>query len=80
METETTAHFLLHCNIFTAERNKMFQEIIRPIIESKRLRMSNDDLYVKFLLYGHERLNNNENRTVLNALLKYIHESKRFET
>ena len=57
----------------------MFQEI-RPIIESKRLRLHNDDVYVKFLLYGHESFNNNENRTVLNALLKYIHESKRFET
>ena len=37
VDTETTAQFLLHCNIFAAERNKMFQEIIRPILESKRL-------------------------------------------
>ena len=57
----------------------MFQEIW-PVLESKRFRLPHDDLYVKFLLYGHESLNINENRTVLNVLLKYIHQSKRVET
>ena len=44
----------------------------------KRSRLPNDDMYVKCVLY--DNLNINENRTVLNVLLKYIHESKHFET
>ena len=28
-----------------------------PVLESKRLRLPNDDLFVKFLLYGHDNLN-----------------------
>ena len=70
MDAETTAHFLLH----STERNKMLQEI-SPILESKKLCLPNDDLCVKFLLYGYDSLNINENRTVLNMLLKYIHKS-----
>ena len=27
MDAETTAHVLLHCNIYTTEGNKMLQEI-----------------------------------------------------
>ena len=53
MDAETTTHFLLPCDIYTTERNKMLQKI-RNILDSKRLLLPNDDLYVTFLLYGHD--------------------------
>ena len=78
MSAETTAHFLVYCNLFTEARDHMFQTI-NPILESKGLILPNDDMFVKFLLYGHDNLSVDENTVVLTATLKYIHESTRFE-
>ena len=78
LSAETTAHFLIHCNLYTEVRNKMFQ-VINPILLSNGLRLPNDDLFVKFLLYGHDTLSVDDNTVVLKATLKYIHESTRFD-
>ena len=56
----------------------MFQ-LVNIIIESKRLRLPNDELLAKFLLYGHDTLNLDENKSVLTATVQYIHASNRFE-
>ena len=78
MSAETTAHFLVYCNLYTEVRNVMLQ-VINPILESNGLRLPNDDLFVKFLLYGQYTLSIEENKTMLNATLEYIHESTRFD-
>ena len=67
MSAETTAHFLAYCNLFTEERVHMFQAI-NPIIESNGLILPSDDMFVEFLLYGHDTLSVDDNTAVLNIL------------
>ena len=76
-DAETTAHFLLHCNLYAGARNSLNNHI-NPILESKELVLHDDGQRVKFLLYGHDTLTFNENKGVLSATLKYFHNSKRF--
>ena len=78
VSAETTEHFLLHCDIFEMVRNSMFV-VINPILEFNGLRFLEHNRFVKFLLYGHETLRADENKVVLSATLKFIHESNRFE-
>ena len=52
---------------------------INPILASDRLILPSYDEFVKFLLNGHKTLSGDKNTTVLTALLKYIHETARFE-
>ena len=54
-------------------------EVINPIVLSNNLRLPNDNLFVKFLLYGHDTLSVGDNTAVLKATLRYIHESTRFD-
>ena len=74
---ETTEHFLIHCNLYTEVRKKMF-EVINPILESNHVCLTNDML-VPFLLYGNDIISIDENKSVLIATLKFITESTRFD-
>ena len=78
MAAETTAHFLLYCDLFTEARGIM-NRVINPIMASNGLILPSDDEFVNFLLYGHKTLSADDNTAVLTALLKYIHETTRFE-
>ena len=75
---ETTAHFLCYCELYTEIRRNMFQ-VINPILALNDLHLTNDDMFVKFLLYGHEGLSFHVNYAVINATLKYIDQSCRFD-
>ena len=77
-DSETTAHFLFICNLYTEVRNNLLQVII-PLFESRSLVFRNDTLREKFCLYGHDTFSFDENKAVINATLKYIHDSRRFE-
>ena len=79
MGIETTNHFLLYCQFYAEERNTLFR-VTDPLLESMGLFFLNDNHRVNFLLYGHKNLDVNKNRIVLNATIKYIHDSKRFES
>ena len=74
---ETTAHFLLHCNIYAGARNSLNNNI-NPILASKNVVLIDEGQRVNFLLYGHDTLTFNENKGVLSATLIFIHDSKRF--
>ena len=78
MDAETTEHFLLHCENFIEARRTML-EVINPILEYNNLHLPNDKTRAIFLIYGHETLNNDVNVSVLNATLKYLNDSLRFE-
>ena len=75
---ETTEHFLFYCNRYGEMRINM-RSVTDPIIEANGLNIPNDKMLGKFHLYGHETLSYDENKSVLNATLKYIHVTKRFE-
>ena len=78
MSAETTQHFLVDCNLYTMIRNDLFLEI-NPILESKGLRNLRNDLLTKLLLYGNDVLSDDDNKAVLNATIKFIYKSNRFD-
>ena len=65
-DAETTAHFLLHCNIYAAGRNSL-NNIINPILDSKKVVLFEEGQRVNLLLYGYDTLSFNENKVVLSA-------------
>ena len=76
-DAETTAHFLLHRNIYAAARNSL-NNIINPILDLKKVVLFEEGQRMYFLLYGYDTLSFNENKGALSATLKYFHDSKRF--
>ena len=78
LEGETTEHFLFRCTNYVEARNTMMQ-VINAILEDKNLHFTNNEMFGKFLLYGHDTFTENENVAVLKATLKYIHDSMRFQ-
>ena len=73
---ESTEHFLLHCPIFNAHRQKLF-EVVNPIIA--KLNLDPELLHLfRILLYGNESLNDTENKAILEATIMYINNSGRF--
>ena len=55
----------------------MFLEI-NPILASKGLLNLQNDLLTELLLYGNNVLNDDDNKAVLNAIIKFIRKSTRF--
>ena len=78
LSAETTEHFLIHCSLFTEARNSMFR-VINPILQLNGVHLLNDETLGKLLLYGSDTLTVEENKAVLSATLKFIHESTRFD-
>ena len=71
---ENTIHYFLHCPNFSTERNTFFNEIAivdRSIIDQ-------DEMKITFL-YGNPTYSVNDNKLILDASIKYILETKRFE-
>ena len=55
MSIETTGHFLIYCDLYSAVRFNMLQ-VINPILQSNELNLPNDCSLVNVLPYGHETL------------------------
>ena len=73
---ETSTHFLLHCSNCSNER-LTFLNIIRNI-DSKIL--SKNDLKVtETLLYGDSSYDHTKNTLIMNATMKFLFASKRFD-
>ena len=51
---------------------------INAILLSNDLTISSDILKVNLLLYGHQTLSYDENKSVLTATINFIHETGRF--
>ena len=72
---ESTIHFLLHCPFFNAGREELLTSI-QPI--SGDLSSSNDSSLRDLLLYGSKTLSPEQNKQILNATLKFIQNTGRF--
>ena len=77
LEVESTVHFFLHCHHYHNIRAKLLNSL--EVIDTNLLKLSEEQL-TKVLLYGFSQLDQNQNRNILNSSIKYIVESKRFES
>ena len=76
---ETTHHFLLNCSIYNDSRRDLF-DVINPIIRENGLPFLDDSQLIRLLLYGHDDLSEHLNHSILNATIKYINHTKRFDS
>ena len=73
---ENTVYYFLHCPNFSAERNTFLNEIAivgRYIIDQDEIKV------VQTFLYGNPTYSVNDNKLILDARIKYILETKRFD-
>ena len=66
---ETTKHYLLECQRFSAARIEMMNKISRYCMPS-----------LNSLLFGGDHLNQNSNSEIFLAVQKFIIDSKRFQS
>ena len=72
---ENTEHFLLSCPYYAIEREFMLRSA-NNIIQNYNLPGVNESL--RFYLYGHHLLSEQDNRSVIKATIKFIKDTKRF--
>ena len=72
---ESTSHYLLSCKMFHQERKDLLNSL-NPILIRNNL-ILNEDEKVALILYGGKSLTLEENRSILNATIKYILDTKR---
>ena len=77
---ETSEHFLLTCPLFTSPRNEMLATV-NPVLLCKirNVPQLENQAMAKILLYGSENLNPNDNKLILEAVIKYIQHTERFK-
>ena len=75
---ETTTHYFLECSMYNEMREELMNSI-NPLLFLNDLDNIENDGLVKFLLYGHDRLNTHENNFLLKRTLTFIKNSKRFQ-
>ena len=76
LEVESTAHFFLHCRNYCEIRTKLFNDI--KLIDENLFKLSEKQL-ADVLLYGFPKLDQYQNRKILESSMEYIIESKRFD-
>ena len=72
---ENTEHFLLTCPLFANQR-EIFLGSVDDVCDTYDLPGVRDSY--QFYLYGHHLLNDDDNKKILRATIKYIKDSKRF--
>ena len=73
---ENTVHYFLHCPNFSTARNSFLNEIAivdRSIIDQDEIEI------IQTFLYGNSTYSVNDNKLILDASIKYILETKRFD-
>ena len=75
LETEDTLHYLLHCHHFSQHRLVLMNSVISVRNNFESL---SDNNKKEILLYGDSRLDNNNNKFILEATINYIKNSERF--
>ena len=73
--SESTVHYLLLCPFFHNLRSKLL-ETVNPIIDQLNKVFNENDLS-EILLYGHKDLNLMQNRSILEATLDYVQNTRR---
>ena len=75
LETESTSHFFLHCNHNNNIRSTLLNEL--KSLDGNILKLS-DTTLINLILYDGSQFNIKQNTFILNAVIKYILESNRF--
>ena len=76
LDIEATAHFFLHCPTYITERRTLLSTIEN--IDNNLLDLC-ESVLIKTLLFGSNSFDTNSNTNVLNATIKYVLSTKRFE-
>ena len=72
---EDTEHFLFKCPFYAIKRASLATEVIPILIRNNLNHLSNDE---KLYLYGNGSINDNDNKTILLATMKFIKDTNRF--
>ena len=75
---EDTEHFLLLCRNYAMQRRDLL-DAINTILQPEGLSHLSNEVLLKIVLYGDERLTLISNTKILEATLKYIYATERFE-
>ena len=75
---EDTEHFLLLCRNYAMQRRDLL-DAINTILQPQGLSHLSNEVLLKIVLYGDERLTLISNTKILEATLKYIYATERFE-
>ena len=76
LESESTAHFFLHCQNFTDLRKCLMNELIQIDLCILTL---DDKSFMKLLLYGDGRYDSKTNKSIILASINFMYSSKRFD-
>ena len=76
LDTESTAHYLLHCPTFITERRTLLSIIEN--IDDCLLELC-EPVLIKILPFGSNSFDTNANTNVLNATIEYVLSTERFE-
>ena len=72
---EDTKHFLFKCPFHAIKRASLATEVIPILIRNNLNHLSNDE---KIYLYGHNSINDHDNKVILLATIKFIKDTNRF--
>ena len=75
LEIESTSHFLLHCHYYTNIRVTLLSSITEIIGNTFNI---NDECLVSLLLFGSHKYTEIDNSYIVNATIKYLLDSGRF--
>ena len=76
IETETTAHYFLHCHFYNANRSDPVNELNE--IDSS-LSTLNENKFIDLILYGSDKFDDKKNHNILMSTIKSIKDSQRFD-
>ena len=75
---EDTEHFLLLCHAYDTDRRDLLSSVNAILRPHGLVNLSNENL-LQIILYGHEKLPLDSNTKIIEATLKYIQASERFQ-
>ena len=78
LATESTTHFLLHCHHFLNIRSALLNSINEVLGSITNISNLSDCALVKILLFGDQNYTQVENTCIINATIKYLVDSERF--
>ena len=78
LAVESTTHFLLHCHHFSNFRSTLLNSINEVSGSITNLSDLSDCALVKVLLFGDQNYTQVENSYIINAAIKYLVDSERF--
>ena len=74
---ENTTHFLFKCPLYAPQRATLAANVIQILLKNNLNHIGNQ---VTLYLYGHHRINDTDNKSILMSTIKYIKDTRRFET